>query len=370
MLCHQNVFTGPLHLVFDPSNVHTSLEVVNVGENRFSGYLPVWSSVTSRHDKDYDKGSSHHNDHSNIRRTLNEVSSEGSQLTTFVAAVNCLDNEASNIATSFCGLSSLTTLILDGLQAAPGCQPSSSTSTPLHTAEQEKRHRSFRSRVHGMSSSDTDGGTSDGGVRWFQTMTSAFVDPAHLPACLFTSMPSLTTLHLAGNGWRGKLPDINVLNDRSAGTNATTCALRDLSLSNNAFTGHIPVELLLLRSSNTTTNTSRNSTTQWQNLDLSFNKFTGSLPASMFSPMMPVSSSGMESTAISVMDASVDVVSTTTASLSLSLSLNRLSGAIPRGLLTVTDISLLRGNLFSCAGEGHALKSAAAASSDRYVRVM
>jgi Leucine-rich repeat (LRR) protein len=118
-----------------------------------------------------------------------------------------------------------------------------------------------------------------------------------VPGCLF-GMGNLTTLHLSGNGLTGSLP----------GAEGISSSLRDLSLSHNMLTGTVP-SLLLQRN--------------WANLDLSYNRLTGSLPDT--NGTVPFSSAA-----------------------AISLDNNRLSGRVPSALRTVTNITMLESNLFSC----------------------
>jgi hypothetical protein len=117
----------------------------------------------------------------------------------------------------------------------------------------------------------------------------------HIPPCLFT-IPTLQTLHLSGNG----------IHDRLSNNLTISPSLQDLSLAHNLLTGKIP-ESILSRT--------------WESLDLSFNQFKGNLPADM--PFYSNSST-------------------------LSLQVNRLSGAIPASLYHMKQINILSGNMFSC----------------------
>lgn len=119
-----------------------------------------------------------------------------------------------------------------------------------------------------------------------------------IPKCLF-SMASMTDLHLSGNGIDGTIPsDITQLGN-----------LTDLSMSHNAFSGRIPQWIW--------------SNPHWNKLDLSFNRLSGHLSDELVYPAKSNDSS-------------------------LKLSLNRLSGNIPRTFDTVSTISLLNGNIFGC----------------------
>jgi Leucine-rich repeat (LRR) protein len=117
-----------------------------------------------------------------------------------------------------------------------------------------------------------------------------------LPLCLL-SVPSLATLHLSGSGLTGNLP-----------ANVTVSAmLTDLSLSHNLLTGDIP-ESILGR--------------DWNKLDLSYNRFTGTLHSASTAPYSDATQ--------------------------LHLEHNRLSGVIPSSVQHVVPLSLLENNMFSC----------------------
>jgi Leucine-rich repeat (LRR) protein len=125
-----------------------------------------------------------------------------------------------------------------------------------------------------------------------------------IPTCLFSQLPKLTTLHLSGNGLVGSLPN-NLPSDS---------ALSDLSLSYNQLTGTIPSSIQ-----------SHNS---WKSLDLSFNRFSGLISKDISSSFFS-SSSSLNS--------------------SLSLKVNRLSGEIPKQLISSAKIDILTGNMFDCS---------------------
>ena len=114
-----------------------------------------------------------------------------------------------------------------------------------------------------------------------------------LPDCLW-HLRNLTTLHLTGNGLTGKL--LSQLPPYSSMT--------DLSLSHNKFSGNIPVGVQ-----------------QIQKVDLSYNQFSGKYEDS---PQLWKNSF-------------------------VNLEINRLSGQLPVSKLTnVSDLNILKGNLFSC----------------------
>jgi Leucine-rich repeat (LRR) protein/membrane protein implicated in regulation of membrane protease activity len=116
-----------------------------------------------------------------------------------------------------------------------------------------------------------------------------------VPSCLY-GLPALRALHLSGNGLTGSLADDVALSS----------SLVSLSLSNNILTGSIPEAF---------------QRKQWYELDLSFNHLDGVLQPDF---------------------------AATYANTSLSLQTNRLSGGIPDAVRYALDLSVLRGNLFSC----------------------
>ena len=116
---------------------------------------------------------------------------------------------------------------------------------------------------------------------------------SRIPTCIF-SLRDLRILHLSGNGLSGSLsPHLNV-----------SKSLRDLSLSFNDIHGAVPVTI---------------QNHAWDNLDLSYNKFSGVL------------SSGMVA-----------------GNASVSLVVNRLSGKSPTTFSKAKHITVLEGNLFEC----------------------
>jgi Leucine-rich repeat (LRR) protein len=117
-----------------------------------------------------------------------------------------------------------------------------------------------------------------------------------LPHCLLT-LSNLTTLHLSGSGLTGSLP---------AGTNISA-VLTDLSLSHNLLTGEVPGSIL---------------GRDWDKLDLSYNRFTGTLHNTRVAHYGNASH--------------------------LSLKHNSLSGVIPASMQDVGSLSLLENNMFSC----------------------
>lgn len=171
-----------------------------------------------------------------------------------------------SLPSTLCNNSALQVLALSGLQAAKGCQE-----------------------------------------RLLPSLSNAYVItkplPGGIPQCVF-EMTSLTTLQLSGNGLSGHLPDqANI-----------SASLVDLTLSHNALTGKIPSSF---------------QTRQWQTLDLSYNRFSGTLASDLETE--PAAQYAFQDT-----------------NAALSLEGNRLSGNIPSTVRTIVNISILSGNLFTC----------------------
>lgn len=125
-----------------------------------------------------------------------------------------------------------------------------------------------------------------------------------IPTCLFTDFYQLSTLHLSGNGLKGSLS--NAITHISPN-------LSDLSLSHNLLTGTIPKCI---------------QDHAWGTIDLSFNKFHGSVDLT--------TSTSSSSSSLNWKTANV------------TLNVNRFSGNIPSSLLNFTHINILNGNMFSC----------------------
>jgi hypothetical protein len=158
-----------------------------------------------------------------------------------------------------------------------------------------------------------------------------------IPACLF-QLPNVTSLHLSGNGLTGSLPD-NV---------DITQTLYDITVSHNVLTGAIPRQI---------------QERPWLTLDLSYNRFSGTLRSDF----------GTQSYNFSHIVAQilkeedwlkywqnltglfVDVNrSRLTIDLAPTVLLvnNRLSGRIPGALHAIHDVSVLGTNLFTCKIDG------------------
>jgi Leucine-rich repeat (LRR) protein len=132
-------------------------------------------------------------------------------------------------------------------------------------------------------------------VKFYDTIYSTTASVTNVPTCLY-SMPNLMSLHLASNGITGSLPADAVL-----GVNFT-----EFVMSNNQMRSVIPDVF---------------QSHYWVTLDLSYNKFTGTLQDSL------------------------------TVKESVTLNVNRLSGDIPTSLYNTTDVNILTDNLFECSDE-------------------
>ena len=178
-------------------------------------------------------------------------------LNTFAAVSNCITG---SLPIDVCGARRLGYLALDGMNTATNCRK---------LIFPEVQQITTYTRVH-----DFEGG---------------------LPSCIF-NMTALNTLHLSGVGLNYAFPSDLVISP----------ILSDLSLSNNIITGIIPDSIQLK---------------VWNNLDLSYNRITGTLRSDF--PVYPSTSA-------------------------LNLVVNRLSGNIPLSMMYSVNISILEGNLFYC----------------------
>eukprot|EP01032_Pedospumella_encystans_P008038 gene8038-9577_t len=174
---------------------------------------------------------------------------------------------------SICSSTSLNTLILDGLHSATSCR---------------------NNILPGVANRYILEAKIEGGI----------------PACMF-AVPNINTLHLSGNGLTGTIStELGISTD-----------LRDLSVSHNALTGSIPPLF---------------QTKRWYNLDLSYNKFRGSLQMN-YEPFNNNNTVQFYN------------ITLTAENVALSLRNNRLSGNIPNQLKLLHNISVLDGNLFACS---------------------
>jgi Leucine-rich repeat (LRR) protein len=165
----------------------------------------------------------------------------------------------------------------------------------------------------------------------FPSLSGAYVVSRHnqqsLPGCLF-NMTGLNTLQLSGNGLTGTLPDTAQLSP----------ALVDLVLSHNQLTGAIP-DAFQYRT--------------WYNLDLSHNKFSGTLRSGFATApanLALLESLGLVPSGLTQSELRQDYSAVV-------LRNNRLSHDLPNALDTMHDVSVLAGNLFDCSPDRHELPS-------------
>jgi Leucine-rich repeat (LRR) protein len=177
----------------------------------------------------------------------------------FALSSNCLDGY---IPEEICESPSIATLTLDGLTTAPNC-----------------RNYIFP------------------GITVFNAFIVKHFMQGSIPPCLF-EIPTLQLLHLSGNGLTGTIPNNVTLKS----------SFVDLSLSHNLLSGTIPGQF---------------QTKLWANLDLSYNKLTGTLNDDF---------GGLNEPRFG----------------SLYLDVNRLSGGVPSSTLNLSTLSILDGNIFDC----------------------
>jgi Leucine-rich repeat (LRR) protein len=279
----QNFFSGNI-----PQEIGNSkkLVVLSMFSNRFTGSIPLHSiSKLERlqeiflQDNDF-SGPIQNLFNLTSQKSLESIDASNNQftgtiptsfssislITSLVLSSNCFTG---SIPTELCSVKSLSSLSLDGLATASNCR-----------------------------------------INLFPTLTNVFNSfflkdyiQGSIPSCLL-ELPNLQLLHLSGNGLTGTIPSNNQLSS----------ALNDVSFSHNILTGTIP-------------STFQNRT--WSSLDLSYNKLSGTLEASLGAFY------GLTTT--------------------LSLDVNRLSGDIPFGLLAAGNISILNGNIFYCGLFGNTL---------------
>jgi hypothetical protein len=143
------------------------------------------------------------------------------------------------------------------------------------------------------------------GIYQFEAFRVKNVMTGTIPSCLFSKLPHVELISISGNGFTGSLPNhLNVL----------PSSLISLSLSHNLLEGTIP--FFFPQHNN------------WYSLDLSFNRFTGTLNDwDLFQPLDDPRKGNV----------------------SIALNLNRLSGKIPSTLMALNKINILRGNAFTCS---------------------
>jgi Leucine-rich repeat (LRR) protein len=148
------------------------------------------------------------------------------KLTHLAVGQNCLD-VALVLTDNVCYATTLQVLFING----------------LHTSSDCRTDRFFREPVYVNKTS------------YYWPLTYLLSDPANfaVPPCIFSSLQNLSTLYLSGNALTGNLNFLTALPPK----------LIDLVMAHNYITGDIP-SVIQSRSS-------------WNHLDLSFNKFTGTL---------------------------------------------------------------------------------------------
>ena len=181
----------------------------------------------------------------------------------FVAASNCLSG---SVPIAICEATSLETLILDGLSSGKRC------TAPLFVPSQLFPHPGTKTL------SKIQGG---------------------LPACLYSSLPNITTLHVSGNGLTGRAFPSSV--------SRWPLSLVDLSLSHNRLTGPISADL-------------QSGLAQFKTFDVANNRLDGLL-------------------------SNVQLNNATKANLVV----NRFSGPLSKSTVAASVVQVLEGNLIGCS---------------------
>jgi Leucine-rich repeat (LRR) protein len=175
-----------------------------------------------------------------------------------------------------------------------------------------------------------------------------------IPDCIW-SMPSLQTVHLAGNGLHGTLPaDVlshsvtnaavtNSNSENSIPANQTAYALNDVNLASNVLVGTIPLSWQQW---------------PWKSLDLSGNKLTGILSEGFVVNNTCAAGEPDEKTNddnYAYYDDGGSVAPSFVSNASqicgnIDVTVNRLSGRIPGAFHYAEAVNILDGNLFDCDG--------------------
>lgn len=184
------------------------------------------------------------------------------KLRIFAAVSNCFHGSLSE---TICEATELRVLVLDGLSAGASCRTS------------------LWGKINPFGFTGDTGGRLSGS----------------LPACIFSQLPNISTLHLSGNGLSGSLPQTLL---------GWPTALSDLALSHNRLTGKIPTIL-------------QKQVKQFSRFDLSHNKLDGLLT-------------------------DLNVQSNHTI---VSLAVNRFSGLLSASVIHALKVSVLEGSLFGCS---------------------
>jgi hypothetical protein len=137
-----------------------------------------------------------------------------------------------------------------------------------------------------------------------------------IPPCLF-KMPKLTVLHLSGLRLSGSLPS-----NLTLGPN-----LGELALTHNELSGSIPRSI---------------QQRAWHLLDLSYNRFSGTLEDSFNTVPININLS------VEIPHVGMIVRDFTSTNNFLALKNNRLSGRIPHTVFGLLNLKILTGNLFDC----------------------
>lgn len=263
-----------------------SMRIFDVSNNYISGSSPSmfhnWTAVYNIYlNSNLFSGDASHlfDINEQVRLGLIDISSNGfggtiptswfqlPNLHSLGASENCFTG---SIPTKICTCTNLTFLILDGLHSSSLC-----------------RKNLFFSYIPGLASSSKD-------IYYLSSSISEGI-----PSCIF-NLSFLQTLHVSGNGIRGSL----------AADLAVGPVLTDLTLSHNDLTGLLPSHLALHH---------------WESLDISFNKFRGTI-----------------SEELSVQNR-------------LDMQVNRFSGSIPAAVLSIPRVNILSGNMFACQFDGNDL---------------
>ena len=243
------------------SRENKNLSSISLALNRFSGSLDFLAGALNLVTVDVSGNA--------FESSIPAAIFETETLKTFAAASNCLSGQ---ISAAICRATALETLVLDGLSAGSSCR------LPIFPAESVFKFTGTKTlnKIQGS-----------------------------LPACLFTSLPRIKTLHLSGNGLTG--------NNIWSNIEAWPANLTDLSISHNRLQGSMPVVL-------------QRGLSQFNRFDASFNRFGGVLRQVQLTRLGGGSSTTTE----------------------FNFRVNRLSGVLAPSIVAASNIQVLEGNLFAC----------------------
>ena len=277
---HNNIFSGSLPSMNVSRMIFLHISIFDVSNNALTGSPPLWLSAAPKLVNFSIANNSFSSSTLDFLPSANVINVDISGnflggtlpakifrdspgLKRFVAASNCFSG---TVPLAICKATSLETLILDGLSSGKRC------TVPLFVPSGLFPHPG--------------------------TKTLSVIQGG-LPACLFSSLPNIATLHVSGNGLTGRA--------FHSAISRWPLFLDDLSLSHNRLTGPISAEL-------------QSGLGQFKNFDIANNLLDGML-------------------------SSVKLNDATKANFIV----NRFSGPLSNTLVAASVVQVLEGNLIGCS---------------------